>query len=266
MTSWVVFSDLDGCFLNEDYTYQESLPALESLRKHKIPLVLVSSKTEAEIGWLVLELGLKSPFVCENGGVICWNRGSDSIHESRTILGRSRVQILEFLSTLKPEFSFRSFADLGVDGISELTGLDAVQAGRAAERQTNEPLVWDDDPVRLEAFHQRIDQEGLTLTRGGRFWHIAGKVNKGTGLRHVVDHWEAIPKVARTMGIGDSPIDQPLLENADVAVVIPRPSGEILIQIQHSQLVVASVPGARGWAEAIFKVLDGSTRDEVNHG
>ena len=43
MTSWVVFSDLDGCFLNEDYTYQESLPALESLRKHKIPLVLVSS-------------------------------------------------------------------------------------------------------------------------------------------------------------------------------------------------------------------------------
>ena len=106
----------------------------------------------------------------------------------------------------------------------------------------------------------------MTLTRGGRFWHIAGKVNKGTGLRHVVDHWEAIPKVARTMGIGDSPIDQPLLENADVAVVIPRPSGEILIQIQHSQLVVASVPGARGWAEAIFKVLDGSTRDEVNHG
>ena len=43
----IVFSDLDGCLLNHDYTYREAKPALACLRDWNVPVVLASSKTAA---------------------------------------------------------------------------------------------------------------------------------------------------------------------------------------------------------------------------
>jgi mannosyl-3-phosphoglycerate phosphatase len=266
MSSMVVFTDLDGCFLNEDYTYQESLPVLNRLKSYNIPVVLVSSKTEAEMSPLVQSLELESPFVCENGGVIAWNQSGCHSSEGRTILGVPRQQILNALVTLKHEFNFRSFSDLGVEGISHLTGLDRRRAGLAAQRFTNEPLVWDDDETRIDDFRQSLEGSGLTLTRGGRFWHVAGSVDKGVGVQRIVQLCYGLSDKLLTVSVGDSPIDLPMLEQTDVAILIPQPSMEFRLTLNHPRIYRAACSGARGWAEGISQVLEDYYFNGNHHG
>ncbi len=48
----VIFTDLDGTLLHpETYSFKAALPALEIIRRRRIPLVLCSSKTRAELEW-----------------------------------------------------------------------------------------------------------------------------------------------------------------------------------------------------------------------
>ena len=63
----IVFSDLDGSLLDHDtYDWAPARPALEALRESGIPLVLVSSKTLAELDDYRRQLDLRHPVVAEN--------------------------------------------------------------------------------------------------------------------------------------------------------------------------------------------------------
>src|SRR5262249_7819522 len=76
MANFVVFTDLDGCLLDSvPYTYEPAVPALEALRAQGIPLVLVSSKTRAEIEPLRKQLDHHDPFIVENGAAVFVPRG-----------------------------------------------------------------------------------------------------------------------------------------------------------------------------------------------
>ena len=76
MAHFVVFTDLDGCLLDSvTYTYEPAAPALEALRAQDIPLVLVSSKTRAEIEPLRKQLDHHDPFMVENGAAVFVPRG-----------------------------------------------------------------------------------------------------------------------------------------------------------------------------------------------
>ena len=67
----LIFTDLDGTLLDADnYSFEEALPALEKIKKRKIPLILCSSKTKAELELYQKKLKIKSPFISENGGAI----------------------------------------------------------------------------------------------------------------------------------------------------------------------------------------------------
>ena len=55
-----LFTDLDGCLLNKhDYDFAPALLVLERLQRLEIPVILSSSKTEAEMRPLSVELGLE---------------------------------------------------------------------------------------------------------------------------------------------------------------------------------------------------------------
>ena len=52
-----LFTDLDGCLLNKhDYDFAPALLVLERLQRLEIPVILSSSKTEAEMRPLSVEL------------------------------------------------------------------------------------------------------------------------------------------------------------------------------------------------------------------
>ena len=45
MKRWLVFTDLDGTLLDEDYGWAAARPAVEALQAASIPIILNSSKT-----------------------------------------------------------------------------------------------------------------------------------------------------------------------------------------------------------------------------
>ena len=71
MPNLIVFTDLDGSLLDSTtYSFKAATPALNALREQGIPLVLVSSKTRAEMEPLRQRLGHCDPFIVENGGAV----------------------------------------------------------------------------------------------------------------------------------------------------------------------------------------------------
>ncbi len=249
----LIFTDLDGCLLNKsDYQYEAARPTLARIAEANIPLVLCSSKTKAEMQPLAEKLDLSWPFVCENGGVIVWNDG-----RADSILGNSRSTVLEVLQSVRSQFKFRTFDDLGVEGLIQVADLEAVSAQRAIARQCTEPLLWDDSADKIDRFRQSLLEADLYLTQGGRFWHVAGPVSKGDGVRAVTDQFrQSAGLPVTTVAIGDSPIDRPMLEFADIAVLIPQPDGSFLISVNNQRHVLANQSGSAGWADELGRLLD----------
>ncbi len=261
----LVFTDLDGTLLDHDsYEWQPAVPWLERLRHAGVAVIPVTSKTRAELMPLRRELGLKdTPFIAENGAVIglppAWQHarldrdpnfvdglavktpGID-ISFLRTRLGVMRERL---------GVRFRSMGELSIDEIMSLTGLSEPQARLARVREGCEPLVWDDTEMALVDFRQALEADGLCLLRGGRFWHAMGQLDKGDGVRWLVERYQALRgRRPLTLGLGDGPNDVPLLEAVDRAVLIPGHHGHT-VNLGNAHQFHARQPGPTGWAEGL---------------
>jgi len=253
----LLFTDVDGCLLNKhDYSYADALPALERAKSLGVPIILASSKTASELTRLSDELHLEqAPLICENGARILW-RGSQFGEDRSTVGGVHRNQILAQLKHCSNAFRFRSFEDLQLEGVMQATDLPEDRAIDAMAREGTEPLLWDDDPARIDEFRATLTAEGLTLTQGGRFWHVAGGMTKGLAMTDVVSEFvRRTGGQTPTIAIGDSPIDQSMLDCADYPVGIPWRDGTCNVSIP-SHGVRATVAGAAGWSECVKLLLD----------
>ncbi|TWT55064.1 putative mannosyl-3-phosphoglycerate phosphatase [Rubripirellula amarantea] len=269
--SLIIFTDLDGCLLNKhDYDWSAAAATLSRLRELSVPVIMNSSKTVPEMTQLATELNLnEQTFISENGSVIRWGIDSGESSGTSEVIGVPRDQILTVLRQLKPNFSFRSFVDLGLDGVIAETQLPRDQASMALQRQGTEPLLWDDTEERRLDFEAAIQDHHLTLTRGGRFWHVAGHASKGKAMQRVAQQWavQNIPALdiassgdgqnnaqTVTAAIGDSPIDQSMLDVADVPIGIPTKAG-LGVNIDLNRGIVATKQGAEGWSQAVSELL-----------
>lgn len=251
----LIFSDLDGCLLNKhDYDWRDAEYCLLRLRQGGIPVILCSSKTLAEMEVLAESLPiLPASLIAENGGSIRF-RSIDSDEVEDLQPGGHRHRILDLLSELKSQFQFRSFRDLGLAGVMQATDLDETAAVAAMQRHSTEPLLWDDTAEHREQFSRRLHEHGFTLTKGGRFWHVAGQTSKGQALEQVAARLGNRPQQL-IAAIGDSQIDQSMLDVADVPIGI-RVNGRLGVQIDPTTGIIPESEGAAGWAEAVTALLD----------
>ncbi|RPH76966.1 MAG: hypothetical protein EHM80_13515, partial [Nitrospiraceae bacterium] len=96
MPNLIVFTDLDGSLLDgTTYSYKAAIPALTALREQGIPLVMVSSKTRAEMEPIRQRLNLHDPFIVENGGAVFVPHGLFDFPLER-MRNRSPYQVMEF--------------------------------------------------------------------------------------------------------------------------------------------------------------------------
>jgi mannosyl-3-phosphoglycerate phosphatase len=255
-TRLIIFTDLDGCLLNKhDYDWSPAASTLETLRGRQIPVVMNSSKTVPEMIQLADEMGLTgSTFISENGSVIRWGDEVGGRAGEIEVIGASRDHILAVLNNLRQQFHFRSFADLGLVGVINETQLSQDKAQLALARQGTEPLLWDDTEEHRSEFEQTLQGQQLTLTKGGRFWHVAGQANKGNAMQEVARRLSSSDSKTMMAAIGDSPIDQSMLDLADVPIGIPTSAG-LGVNIDPQRGIVAAQQGAAGWAEAVTRLL-----------
>jgi len=179
--SLLIFTDLDGTLLDgQTYDFSPALPALSLIRSLKIPLILVSSKTRAEIEDLRKRLSLEDPFIAENGGGVFFP-GTLSLPEDQdyrqvkgyklVLTGRPIDEVLSKAIPLKREYDYTGFSEMSARAIAAQTGLSLREAGLAARREFDEPIVLK-NPGHREMFCKKANDLGLECVEGGRFIHL----------------------------------------------------------------------------------------------
>jgi mannosyl-3-phosphoglycerate phosphatase len=254
----MVATDLDGTLLDAaTYTFDAARPALAELTRLGVQLVLASSKTRGEMIPLAAELG-PAVLVVENGGAILLPRPQGGYET--LVRGRSRAHLVAALATIARETgaAARGFAQMSSAEVAERTGLDPAGVRRAREREYDEPFVLEreNDAALVSAAARR---HGLRVTRGGRFFHLTGKHDKGAAFAELVARFAAEGRSFSTVGLGDAPNDLPLLRAVKRPIVLPQPDGQIdpKIALALPTAERAPAPGPAGWNRAILAVLAG---------
>jgi len=275
--SLLIATDLDGCLLDHaTYRHDAAAEALKALRGQQIPLVLVSSKTRAEVAPLAEELGLRTPFIVENGGAVIIpvkrsrcpvGRGGLRRRRRRRArraltleLGRRHDLLVKDLESIGRETGAgpRGLSSMTVPDVARLTGLPIEAARLALEREYDEPFVLD-DASRVDGVRAAAERRGLTVTRGGRFFHLTGRNDKGFALRRLLTFLRRSGRRFETVGLGDAANDCTLLQAVDRPILMPRPDGALDPALVSAlpQAERAPGPGPQGWNAAVLTVLAG---------
>ena len=269
----VFFTDLDGTLLDHrTYAWVPARPALRALARAQHPLVIVTSRTHAEVLPLLRELDRREPFAVENGGAIyipvgyfCFqtagvqpaNRGWE-----RVALGTpySRLATALTIAARRARVLVRGFSQMSAREVAEHAGSELIAAQRAHQREFDEPFViLEGDARGWPRLWREIQKLGLRATRGSRFFHILGKNDKGAAVQRL-SAWfrRAAPGgILLTVGLGDSPNDIPLLRAVDSPIVVARPGG------RYDRETISAVPralraggiGPDGWNQAVLQLL-----------
>jgi mannosyl-3-phosphoglycerate phosphatase len=264
----VVFSDLDGCLLDATtYEYEAALPALSELERAGVPLVLCSSKTRAEMEVLAARLGLCAPFVVENGGAIVAPHGSlceppGAVLEDGALvvpLGARRPVLVQALGDISVEtgLELRGFSQMKPSEVAAWTGLPRHAAVFAMERRYDEPFVVMGEKPLGNALVEAAERRGLVITRGGRFFHLSGRVDKGLAVRLLAACFGTADRPPRTAALGDAENDLSMLRSVDVPVIVPCPDGSVDERLAQAlpDARIAPAPGPVGWNAAVLELL-----------
>ncbi|MBE9043640.1 HAD-IIB family hydrolase [Pleurocapsales cyanobacterium LEGE 10410] len=254
---YVVVTDLDGTLLDhQTYKFTPALKAIAQLQQQNIPIVLNSSKTQAEILEIRHELDNQEPFVCENGGVVCGispeSRMSENSQETKIYLGIPRAEFLPDVRKIRQKLQLRcqGFAESSVTEIMQWTGLSISNVQKAMQREATEPLYWQDTELALNNFQQELENIKLKCVRGGRFHHVMGLFDKASCLPQLKAYYsQRWQEKIGIVALGDSPNDLPMLEQADYAIVIPSIKGSL--KPNRDDIFFATKPGPSGWQEGI---------------
>ncbi len=253
--SLIVLTDLDASLLDHfDYSFTAAGPALMRLRETGVPLVLNSSKTMAELLAIREQLQLNEPFIVENGAGLFVPEGKNLREYS---LGMNRAELLPIIHELRKrhDFKFTGFADMSPAQLVEHTGLGLAEARLAQQRQFSEAILWQDSDAQLEHFDSMLQANHLALIRGGRFWHISAKADKGSfipDLRHY--YRERLAGEVTLIALGDSDNDLPMLAQADYPVLIKSPV-KPFPAFEHPALRKTEACGPEGWNQAVLELL-----------
>lgn len=283
---WLIFTDLDGSLLDHhNYRFDDAVPTLKALDNHQIPVIPVTSKTQAEVELLRDSLHNRHPFIVENGAAVLIPVGYFDRQPADTVekegywvkaFVEPREKWQQLINAIRSRYcgEFKTFADAGIDGIIAMTGLNVHAAARAARRQYGEPVAWQGNGNLKQQFINELQEAGARILEGGRFMHVSGDCDKGTALHWLARVYQAADpdKTMVSLAIGDSQNDQAMLEQADYALLIRSPVHPLPSVNREKNLTVSTHTGPKGWAEGVNQIIDAtlhpdsSKQPRGNHG
>ena len=244
-----ILTDLDGTLLEPDGSLcLEAAEALRILCDRGIPVLPVTSKTAAEVIWLLERLGLPGPAGFENGAGLVERGGRITLHPEAVAVDALR----DVAAGLRRETAapLRTLDEVSDDELGSLTGLTGDELKRARDRRATLPLVvgeaWD---AKLSA----AAPPHVLLVRGNRFLHLQGRHAKASVAAELL---AAAPGDGAVVACGDSPNDLELLQLGDVAVIVPSATGfHHGLRTALPRARVAPAPHGRGWALSVMQLL-----------
>jgi mannosyl-3-phosphoglycerate phosphatase len=108
--------------------------------------------------------------------------------------------------------------------VADRCGLSLEAATLAQRREYDEAFeILTDSPALIGALLQRLEADGLTWTRGGRFYHARGRHNKGQAAQALAALYRRLNGDTITVGLGDGPNDVSLLAIVDIPITVRGP-------------------------------------------
>lgn len=265
--SLLLVSDLDATLLHEEtYDCGEARPLLRFLAENGIPLVLASSKTRKEMEAVQDELGVREPFICENGGAVVIPLGYFSgpvpgavIDGDKEVLclGCPVPELQEGLTRLMEETGLdaRTLPEMEVDEVAELTGLSGERAALAREREYSLPFLFEGPDGALDKLRRKAGRSGFRLTLGGRLYHLMGDIDKGKAFSRLPPLYGSSGGSPFVVALGDAENDEEMLREADLRIVIPKKSGWDPKLAALPGARPASRPAPEGWIDEVRAAL-----------
>lgn len=267
-SSLIIVTDMDGTLLDHHtYSAEPALPLIRRLLKANIPVIPCTSKTRAEMAVLTQSLGLPPSCIVENGAGIVLHQPKNALlsanamqlENDSAMMGfvQARAHWQSLIEQVRPLFlgDFVTFAEIGVSGIQDLTGLDEASAILSSQREFGEPVFWQGSEEARKKFIKEVFAIGGNVLQGGRFMHVSGGCDKGRALRWLKDYWYKTQGVeVKTLALGDSQNDAAMLEAADFPCLIRSPV-KAPPQLKCDAPLSESC-GPEGWVESVEHVLN----------
>lgn len=249
----IIFTDLDGTLLDhETYSFEAAEPMLGFIRKQKIPLIVVTSKTKEEVLRIQTHINIQAPFIVENGAGIFIPNGETF---EMIPMGFEYEFIRSCFDRYATFVSVRGFGDMSDEEVAELTGLTFKNASNARKRTFTEPFLLKDES-QLKTLEVMAHRDKLDIVKGGRFYHLITRgQDKANAIRYLIKKYEADSGLRiHTVALGDSANDVTMLRSVDKPVLIPHPDGTYMAcDIQG--MIKAPFPGPKGWNSVLEEYL-----------
>jgi mannosyl-3-phosphoglycerate phosphatase len=267
----LIFSALDGALINpRTGSYADAEDALSELDRLKIPLILLTSRTRAEVEPLRRKMGHNHPFVTENGGGIFFPDGyfnvriPGAVRNGRYLCiaqGLPYEEVCTALDDLSEEcgVGVAGFHHMSPREIADNTGLRPRDAEMAREREFDEPFYFTsaDEPA-IARFVEAAGQRGFAARPGGMFWHLSSGCDPARAVRTLTELFREATRIKlRAVGIAANSEDLAWLRATDQAILLPGgdAKAEASKSSQTKNLVPGNVSGPAGWSEAILNII-----------
>jgi mannosyl-3-phosphoglycerate phosphatase len=212
------------------------------------------------------EIGLHAPYVSENGGGIFFppdcpgslppqaeRNGDTAIWP----LGLPYRELVLALKAIRRDLGWEiiGFSDMTPEEISRETGLGMLEASLASRREFDEPFfIKKPGEPPMDLLLEAASRRGIRVTRGGRFFHLLGKNDKGEAVDRLIAWYRRANAHIRTIALGDSPNDFAMLRRVQFPVLVSK------AWAQEAQSRVPGVrmspkEGPRGWNMAVTEIL-----------
>jgi len=265
----VVFTDIDGTLLHPvSYSYAAALDSVRRLQEARFPIVFCSAKTMAEQQVYRQELGIKDPFIVENGAAIIvpkdyfrfpfsYSRVADDYLVIE--LGATYDEVRNELKRLEGGAKVTCFGDLTVEEVAKATGLNLQMAALARQRDYSGTVIIEGDKKQKESALAAIRGMGLNCVFGGKFYEVYKGADKGKAVKILVELFKLNFGDVYTIGIGDSPNDAEMLAAVDLPIMVQTLNNR-WHRVKVKNLKRVAGIGPEGWAKAISEILGGDNQ------
>ena len=283
MPRYIIFTDLDGTLLDHfTYSYSAASDALKLIKEKGIPLIICTSKARAEILSIRKRLKNKAPFISENGGAVYIpDRYFSFLYEfQRRIKGYRVIEIgvphkilLNVLRKIgdKTGVSIEGISEMSVQKIMDFTFLKKREAELSKKREYSEPFLICENHLSpllhkegikgrsegrwINKVKREILEMGFKFTSGGRFFHIMKGNDKGKAVKILKNLYIQKYGDIKTIGIGNSLNDIPMLKAVDIPVLVKNYDGRYEKDIKLKNLYLADGIGPEGWNKAVYNIV-----------
>jgi mannosyl-3-phosphoglycerate phosphatase len=249
--------------------YQPS-EALAEIERRKIPLVLLTRGTRAQLEILRRKIGHAHPFVTEGGGGLFLPDGYfalrlEGVKRAARYLcvpfGRTSEEAGAAVQDIAEQAGAEvvRYADMNAREISRNAGISEREAEASREREFSERFFFAGNAdLAAPSFEKIATEQNWRIRHCEPFWELYSGNDEGKAVRYVTRLYrEALRSRLRSVGIGASFEDLSLLTASDQAFILPSTAAHfderLMSKIPNS--VRIDVPGAAGWNQTVLELL-----------